>query len=241
MRIRKLMYDSFYVNNEAFSGVTSVSALTSDLYFHYYKETDLWKLSGNTVDTASGPILENSDTTSITINLTPGNLSGLTKATGSTTYVLTVVNQDGTDVKQECIDFGDISTNDAAIAQLTASYNIKVIGVGSTIVRVRHPDIPSSPVTIPVIGFYGTTAVVVTPAAFTGTTTGQTQQLTVVNQNGYDVTAQCTFVSYYPNIFTVNATGLVTCVGNIGDGYITATHIYTGVYAHPTTIWRFQP
>ena len=134
--------------------------------------------------------------------------------------------------------------NDIKAAELNEKAQeagIKVIGVGSTIVRVRHPDIPSSPVTIPVIGFYGTTAVVVTPAAFTGTTTGQTQQLTVVNQNGYDVTAQCTFVSYYPNIFTVNATGLVTCVGNIGDGYITATHIYTGVYAHPTTIWRFQP
>ena len=30
------MNDSFYVNGEQFSGVTSVSALTSDLYFHYY-------------------------------------------------------------------------------------------------------------------------------------------------------------------------------------------------------------
>lgn len=240
MRIKKLMNDSFYVNSEDFADVNSVDSLSSDLYFHYTKDSGQWKLSGNTTARASGIILEDSTTTSITVRL--DGLTGLTAATGSTSYTLTVVNQDDVDVKQECIDATGIVTSNSGVAYLTATYyNVRVAGVGTANVTVTHPDIPSSPVIVPVRGYYPTTVVVVTPAAFTGTTTGQTQQLTVVNQNGYDLTDQCTFESYDTDVFTVNSTGLVTCVGNIGDGYITATHIYSGVYARPTTIWRFQP
>ena len=46
MRIRKLMYDSFYSNNEAFSGVTSVDSLGADLFFHYTKIDKHWNPEG---------------------------------------------------------------------------------------------------------------------------------------------------------------------------------------------------
>lgn len=240
MRIRKLLYDSFFVNSVKFSGVTSVDSLTSDLYFHFTdKHSSKWKLSGNTAALASGAILENSDTLTITALI--NGLTGLTAATGATIYTLTVVNQDGVNVKQESITAGGIATTNAGIAYLDASKNVTVRGVGSANVTVTHPDIVTTK-TLPVIGYYPTTSVVVTPAALTGTTTGQTQQLTVVNEHGYNLTAQCTFVSSNTNVATVNASsGLVTFIGNIGDVYITATHTYSGVYARPTTIWRFQP
>jgi len=164
--------------------------------------------------------------------------AGFTGATGSTAYyTLTITDQSSNNIKQQVIDYGTITTANASIVSF-ASYNVKVIGVGATTVTVHHPDSGVVNVTVPVVGYYGTTALVVTPAAFTGTTTGQTQQLTVVNQNGYNLTAQCTYVSSNINVATVNSTGLVTFVGNTGDVYITATHIYTGVYARPTTIWR---
>jgi hypothetical protein len=316
MRIRKLMYDSFYSNNEAFSGVTAIENLGSDLYFHYIKnESGHYKLSGNTAATASGVIFEDSVTTSIVV--TP---------TGYTNYrglgdQISVVNQDGVNVISECtfvsantgitvvdsdgafgIDFtaitgttrinvthndgptgttivtclpytsidatingGNIvytnftgattsmdvhfnsdtitayttltSQNTAAVT-VDSSGLVTLVGTGTTTITATIDGLSDS---VTVTSYWPVTSVVVTPAAFTGTTTGQTQQLTVVDQNGRNIIAECTFVSYDTSIFTVDTTGLVTCVGNVGDGYVTATHTASGKYARPVTTWRFQP
>jgi hypothetical protein len=229
MRIRKLMYDSFFVNNEAFSGITSVESLSSDLYFHYVKnESGHYKLSGNTATSASGVIFEDSVTTSIVV--TPSTFIGYT----GDTRQLSVVNQDNVDVITECL----FASSNPAISVSTGGL-ISIVSTGSSTITVTHNDGPTG--STAVTGYWPVTSVVVTPAAFTGTTTGQTQQLTVVDQNGRNIIAYCTFVSFDTSIFTVNTAGLVTCVGNIGDGYITATHTASGNYARPVTTWRFQP
>lgn len=59
MRTKKLMNDSFFINNENLSAVTYIDKLTPDLYFHYTKDSTQWKLSGNTPTLASNPIPEN--------------------------------------------------------------------------------------------------------------------------------------------------------------------------------------
>ena len=134
MRIKKLMNDSFYSNSVNFSGVTSVSALTSDLYFHFYEGASLYKLSGNTVATKSGVILENPFTTAIVV--TP---SAKTFATSGLTQQLAVVDQDGFNVITECT----FATSDAAKATVSATGLITSVGSGSCTITVTSSDGPT--------------------------------------------------------------------------------------------------
>ena len=229
MRIKKLMNDSFYVNGEQFSGVTSVSALTSDLYFHYYKLEDLWKLSGATFDTASGPILENSSTVGITATIE--NLGGgtgtyaasLTGVTGSAYYWTKVVNEDLLNVKSECTFDGYSS-----IVTLNASKNVRLNTTGTTTINVTHPDVVA-PATIPVYIYWPGTITIsgyTTPSgAFSGVT-GTTFNATVkMDTGGYDVTTVCTWTSGDPSIATVGLhTGVITCTATPGYSLITAVY-----------------
>jgi large repetitive protein len=302
MKWRKFMHDSFKSNDMAWSGVTSVSALTSDLYYHYF-DTDgtEWKLSGASTTTASGRILENSDTTSIVVS--PTAKTGSTAATQQ----LTVVNQDGVNVTSECT-----YSATTALCTVTSGGLITFVTTGVTSVKVTHPDIPGSPTTVPIViywtgnmsitagngvggiftGYTGGTyqaaatmdtggyvvttvaswvsentsiatvglhtglitfvytgsttvgatyptgsfmsrgvtvywpvrTVGVTPAVLTGTTTGQTQQLAVVDQNGRNILSACSFSSGTPAVATVSAAGLVTFTGSAGSTVITVTH-----------------
>jgi len=140
MRAKKIMNDSFYSNNQKYSGVTSVNSLTSDLYYHF-TDTDgnTKKLSGNTADIASGVILEDSYTTSIVLSPT-----GVTAASGATQQ-LTVTNQNDINVTTECTFSG------TSVEVTVVDYIGLVTLVGpatSTSVVVTHPDIPSSPTTV---------------------------------------------------------------------------------------------
>lgn len=234
MRIKKLMNDSFYVNEEAFSGVNSVDSLTSDLYFHYTKDSGHWKLSGNTDARASGVILEDSHTTSIVA--TPHTF---TSYVGNTVQ-LAVVNQNGDNVITECTFGSSVST----VATVSSTGLITIIRTGTTTITTTHNDGPTD--TTPVIGYWQIGAMQTTPLNWTGTTTGETKQLTVYTQVGsHDITSQCTFVASgagSPGVITVNgATGLVTFVGNnyTGDAcYITVTHTYSGAVGS-TLGWYF--
>ena len=133
------MNDSFYSNNQHFSGVTSVDSLTTDLYFHYTDtDSNLKKLSGNTAARASGIIVEDSYTTSIVLSPT-----GYTGASG-TTVQLVVTNQNAIVVTTEC-------TFSGTTADVTVVDNIglvTLVSVATTSVIVTHPDIPSSPTTV---------------------------------------------------------------------------------------------
>lgn len=77
------------------------------------------------------------------------------------------------------------------------------------------------PSTVPVSAT--TTSIVVTPSAVT-LVTGTTQQLAVVDQDGNDVLANCTFVSATPAEATVSSGGLITAVSATSSVVITATH-----------------
>ena len=76
----------------------------------------------------------------------------------------------------------------------------------------------------PVLVDSTTTAIVVTPSGGTASTTGATQQLTVVNQDSVNVITECIFASNAETVATVDSAGLVTYVGNVGTATITATH-----------------
>jgi hypothetical protein len=134
MKWRKFMHDSFKSNDEAWSGVTSVSALTSDLYYHYYKSTDLYKLSGATVATASGPILENPFTISLVVTPT-----GRTFTATGLTQQLAVVDQDGFNVITECT----FASGDIAVATVSATGLIRSIASGTCTITVTSKDGPT--------------------------------------------------------------------------------------------------
>ncbi|MFE2998665.1 hypothetical protein ACFXG4_27140 [Nocardia sp. NPDC059246] len=77
-------------------------------------------------------------------------------------------------------------------------------------------------------GFILATSITVAPSTATLTHSPvQTQQLTVTDSNGLDVTAWSTFVSGTPADATVSATGLVTAVAT-GSSIITASYTPTG-------------
>jgi hypothetical protein len=220
MRIRKLMYDSFYVNEQAFSGVTSVDNLTTDLYFHFTDLDDTrWKLSGNTDALASGLILEDSNTTAITV--TPSSITGST----AETQQLSVVNQDGVNVLSEC-------AFSATTAKSTVSSGglITFVTTGTTSVKVTHPDIPLTPTTVPnyiywsgslSIEGYNTTGG--TFSGYTGTTMNATATV-----DGHDVTTVATWNSSETSVGTVGLhTGVLTLL-TTGYTYITATYPPSG-------------
>jgi len=227
MRIKKLMNDSFYVNGEQFSGVTSVSALTSDLFFHYYKLEDLWKLSGASFATASGPILENSSTVGITATIentgggTGTYATSLTGVTGSAYYWTKVVNEDSLNVKSECTFDGYSS-----IVTLNTSKNVRLNTTGTTTINVTHPDVIAA-ATIPVYIFWpgsisisGYTTPEGTFSGVTGTTYNATAKM---DTGGYDITTVCTWISSDPTIATVGLhTGIITCTATPGYTFVTA-------------------
>ena len=229
MRIRKLMYDSFYSNNQAFSGVTSVSALTSDLYFHFFDLNDSkWRLSGNTAALASGVILEDSDTTSIVV--TP---SGWTCFTGYTQQ-LAVVNQDGDNVISECTF---ASSNSGTT--ISAGGIITIAGIGTSIVTTTHNDGPTG--TTAVVAYYpGPVTLSPNPAGDTAVTgvTGTTLQFTLVTNNtGANIASDATWTSVITGTstastgVTVSSAGLVTIDNDAEPGLmvdITATYPETG-------------
>ena len=218
MKWRKFMHNSFAANNEAWSGVTTVDSLTSDLYYHYSKLSAHWKLSGDTVTTASTPIFEDSVTTSIVV--TPNPITGSTAGTQQ----LAVVNQDAVNVITEC-----------TFSATTAAASVSVGGLitfgavtGTTSIKVTHSDIPGTPTTVPVYIFW-TGNVSITAGngplgIFTGITGGTYQAHATMDTGGYDVTTVVSWTSGDVSKATVGLhTGLITFVG-AGSTTITATY-----------------
>jgi len=233
MRIRKIMRGAFYTNGlqtDFEAGNLTPTSIDTDWYVYYTDENnDAWKIAptGTTYETTT-PVLVDSTTTSITV--TP---AGITGYTGST-WQLAAVNQDSVNVISECT-----FASDSIRATVSASGLITIVQSSAglpIVITTTHNDGPTG--TTELYSYtYPVTSVVVTPVGFTGTTTGTTQQLTVVNQDGLDIIEECTFESGDTDVFTVNATGLVTVVGNPGNSFITATHTLTGEYARPTGDW----
>jgi len=230
MRIRKLMYDSFYSNNEAFSGVTSVDSLTADLYFHFTDLNDSeWKLSGNTSLLASGVILENSDTTAITV--TPATFI---KFTGATQQI-GVVNQDGVNVITECL-----FTRSNSGASVSNGGLITVLLTGSTTITVTHNDGPTGAT---VVTGYWPGPVTLSPLSTTGIT-GTTLQYNLVTTGGNNITNQSTWTSVISGTtastgVTINSAGLASIAATAPNGLIvTITATYgsaTGTPYQPST------
>jgi len=222
MKIRKLIRDSFYVNSTSLSGTTLTRLLANLPYawiFYTDKYSDKWKLSGATAATASGNVLVDSNTTSIT--LSPLTFTGET----GTTYQISVLNQNGENVITECTFSGTTGNTVTSGGLITLG---PAVGTGQ--VTTYQID----PVTfVTLTGTTQTLAWNVTGLTFrisgataiTGTTTGQTFPSTVTQQTGVNVIAGCTFSSGTVTVATVNATtGLVTMVGNHGSSIITATY-----------------
>jgi len=221
------MYDSFYSNNESFTGVTSVDSLTTDLYFHYTDEFgSQWKLSGNTAATASTPILEDSDTTAITV--TPATLISYT----GETQQLAVVNQDSANVISECT-----FTRSNSGASVSEAGLITILLTGSTIITVTHNDGPTGTTTVTA---YWPGPLDLDPSTnnsppdvVTGIT-GTTLQLTLTTDNtSQDVTDAATWTSVISGTstastgVTVDSSGLITIDNDAEDGLVVTI---TGVY-----------
>lgn len=222
MRIKKLMNDSFYSNNEPFSGITAVESLGTDLFFHYIKNTSgHWKLSGNTANLASGIIFEDSVTTSIVVTpLTIIKYSGETQQ-------LSVVNQDGVNVITECL-----FTKSNSGASVTNGGFVTVLLTGSTTITVTHNDGPTG--TTVVTGFWPG-VVTLSPLATTGIT-GTTLQYNLVTIGGYNITNASTWTSVISGTstastgVTINSAGLATIVATAPKNLvvtITATYAST--------------
>jgi len=231
MRTKKLMNDSFYSNNEPFSGITAVESLGTDLFFHYIKNiSGHWKLSGNTAALASGIIFEDSVTTSIVVApLTIIKYSGETQQ-------LSVVNQDGVNVITECL-----FTRSNSGASVTLGGLVTVLLTGSTTITVTHNDGPTG--TTVVTGFWPG-AVTLSPLATTGIT-GTTLQYNLVTIGGHNITADSTWTSVISGTstastgVTINSAGLATITTTATKGLIvtiTATYASaTGTPYQPST------
>jgi hypothetical protein len=144
MKAKKLMNDSFYSNNQSFSGVDSVDSLTSDYFYHFTDTSgNLKKLSGWTGRdplNPSGIIIENSYTTAITVSPT-----GRTAASGST-FQITVTDQNAVNVTTECT----FSGTTASVTVVNYVGLVTLVGpAGSSSVIVRHPDVVAA-VTVPI-------------------------------------------------------------------------------------------
>jgi hypothetical protein len=144
MKAKKLMNDSFYSNNQSFSVVDSVDSLTSDYFYHFTDTSgNLKKLSGWTGKdplNASGVIIENSYTTTITVSPT-----GHTGVSGSTLQ-LVVTDQNNVNVTTECT----FSGTTASVTVVNYVGLVTLVGpAGSASVIVRHPDVVAS-TTVPI-------------------------------------------------------------------------------------------
>jgi hypothetical protein len=216
MRIKKLMYDSFYSNNEAFSGVTSVESLGSDLYFHYIKQSSgHYKLSGNTAALASGVIFEDSVTTSITVS------PALSYQYSGLTVQISVVNQDNVDVLSECI----ILSSNTVVGQTGATKGlITITNTGVTTINVTHNDGPTGSATVT---GYWPGPVTITPLVATGVT-GTTLQFTLTSDpTGRNITSLATWTSSATGVTITSVTphGLATIAAHAGStATITATY-----------------
>lgn len=233
MRIRKLMYDSFYVNDQAFSGVTSVDSLTTDLYFHYTDLNDSrWKLSGNTDATASGIILEDSDTTSITV--TP---SSFIDYSGGTKQISSIVNQDGVNVFSECT-FSSLNTS---IATVNSTGLITLIHTGTTTIVTTHADGPTGGTSV--TGYWPgpvtlSPSVNNTPPDVVSGVTGTTVNFTLTSDpTGVNITSLAAW--------TISATGVTigasTGVATIAAGAASQTANVTATYGTLAESGAYSP
>jgi len=211
MKWRKFMHNCFAANNEAWSGVTSMSGLTSDLYYHYSKLSAHWKLSGETLATASKPIFTDSDTTSIVVTpATTYQYSGLTRQ-------LVVVNQDAVDVITECL----FDSGDSTVCTVNTAGLVTIVYTGTTIITVTHNDGPTGTTTV--IGYWPG-PVTITPLTATGIT-GTTLQFTLTSATGKNLTTLASWSSSTSGVTIGAATGLATIAAHAGStANITATY-----------------
>lgn len=224
MRIKKLMNDTFYSNSVSYSAVTSVDSLTTDLYFHFTDTgEDKWKISGNTAGRASGVILEDSDTTAITVTPT-----GYTNYTGNTQQ-LAVVNQDGINVISECT-----FTRSNSGASVSSGGLITVLLTGSTTITTTHADGPTG--TTIVTGYWPGPVTLYpsvnnTPPQVVSGITGTTLQFRLTTDNtGKDITTQAAWTISATGVTIGAATGLAT----IDAGAASQTATVTATYAAAT-------
>lgn len=230
MRYRKDIQQAFYANGvESELETATITSIDSNYKIHYTQaDGDKYWLS---LTGTTSPVLEDSYTTAIV--RTPTSFTGATGAT----YQIAVVNQNGDNVITEC-SFSGFTGTTVSVSTTGLMTLGPTAGFGQ--VTVYHVDPVSADTltaTIQTRSYIGSVSLVVTPSAATGTTTGQTITLAVVNENGINVKADCTFAIYADPqgiITSVNATtGNTILNGNNGTATVQATHI-GGAYARAT-------
>ena len=145
MRKRKIIRGAFYTNtgvtSDFLAGNVTLSSIDTDWYITYKLGTDYWKIAptGTTYATA-GPIIVDSDTTSITV--TPSAWTGIT----GETIQLSVINQDSINVITECT-----FESDSVRATVNSTGLITTVNTGVVNITTTHSDGPT-----------GTTALLIT-------------------------------------------------------------------------------
>lgn len=127
----------------------------------------------------------------------------------------------------------DLDTFDSLVSITSVSgYTIHYRYLDGTLAYIVPTGLTDA-TTEPVVESSVTTSITVTPANW-ASYTGNTQQLSVVNEDNLNVISECNFYSYNTGIATVSATGLVTIISRSGSTTIRTSHAdavsgYTGV------------
>jgi len=222
MRIRTLTRDSFYVNNEQLSGITAIESLDEDLYFHYIKDNSgHYKLSGNTAETASAIIFEDSVTTAIFVTPT------ISYKYSGQTLQLVVVNQDGVDVISESL----FASSNTGITTVSTAGIVSVIHTGSTTITVTHNDGPTG--STAVTGYWPGPVTLTSPSASgtTGTTLQYTLTSTPTSVN-LSALAMTTWSSSHTGV-TLSTAGLATIAAGLPTQYVNITATYATLTGAP--------
>ena len=223
MRKRKTIRGAFYTNglsSDFTGGNITLSALTSDWYIYYIlNTTDEFKIAPTgTTNATTSPIPVDTDTTGVT-----SSPSHWLSYTGDTQQI-TVTNEDGYNVTAEC----NFNSTDTAVATVSSSGLMSMVGTGNTYVYASHPDSVTG--TTYVTGYtYETTSINITPTSVTlsgGTSTRY--ELTSLNQDGIDVTEEVLFTGPTDElVFNLSASG-GTGSSEYGNNWVSDRNSATG-------------
>lgn len=120
-----------------------------------------------------------------------------------------------------CFDTNDVDISRCTLSNLDSSWWIYfTYDDGSTLkmAPIGSPNATTEPVPVNTV----TTSITVTPSQLL-TWVGQTQQLTVRNEDGFNVITECGFVSSVAGKATISAGGLIT-VAATGMTYVRTIH-----------------
>lgn len=126
-----------------------------------------------------------------------------------TTYQLVIRNQNSTNVTSLC------TFSSATPAKVTVSSTglLTAVAGGSSVITITRAEPGIQPLTDTMTA-YLSSSLTVTPTSITFATTGDTEQLLVVDNNALDLTNLVTYASTDEGVATVSSEGLVTSVAS---------------------------